>query len=73
MLLYKGYEMFVENTPQVHSSMKASIIFDGFTNISKSIVSSIFPCKTQESHKKYRGIIKQLDYFSTRTPYTMLF
>ena len=67
MLLYKGCEIFVENTPQVHSSMKASFLFDRFTNISKSKVSSIFPCKSPESLKKYRGIIKQLDYCSIRT------
>ena len=36
MLLYKGYEFFAENTPQVHES------FDRFTNISKSIVSSMY-------------------------------
>ena len=72
-LLYKGYEFFVENTPQVHSSMKTSILFDRFTNTSKSIVSSIFLSKTPESLKKYRGIIKQLDYCSIRTPYTILF
>ena len=51
MLLYKGCEFFVENTPQVHSSMKASFLFDRFTNISKSKVSSIFPCKSPESLK----------------------
>ena len=67
MLLYKGCEFFVENTPQVHSSMKASFLFDRFTNISKGKVSSIFPCKSPESLKQYRGIIKQLDYCSIRT------
>ena len=58
MLLYKDCEIFVENTPQVHSSMKASFLFDRFTNISKSKVSSIFPCKSPESLKKYRGRVK---------------
>ena len=67
ILLYKGCKIFVENTPQVHSSMKASFLFDRFTNISKSNVSSIFPCKIPESLNKYRGIIKQLDYCSIRT------
>ena len=46
---YNGYNIFVENTSQAHSSMKAYILTDRFINVIKSIVASISPCKTTES------------------------